>query len=101
MAMCAGVQKVSRPTVSCHEMSQVIPMAILLRATVMSRLGQKLESRVSLGHTSADTTLPSAKTQAVALSEMVSMIACYVMGTKRAKSNLFIPDRGEYKRKAA
>src|SRR4051812_5708688 len=28
MAMCAGVQKVSRPMVRCHEMSQRIPTAM-------------------------------------------------------------------------
>ena len=44
--MCAGVQNVSRPTVSCHEMSHVIPMAMLLNATVMSKLGQKSSDAV-------------------------------------------------------
>src|SRR5947199_5859811 len=86
MAMCAGVQKVSRPTVSCHEMSQVIPMAMLLRAAVISRLGQKLESRVSPEPDSADRTLPSAKTEAVALSEIVSMLAAILWAQSQRRA---------------
>jgi hypothetical protein len=54
---------------------------------------------VSPEHASADTRLLSGKTEAVALSEIVSMIGCYVMGRKRAKSNLLITDRDEYKKK--
>src|SRR6185312_15343472 len=44
MAPCAGVQKVSRPMLSCHEMSQMTPTAMLLKANAMSRLVQKPES---------------------------------------------------------
>ena len=46
MAMWAGVQNVSRPMLSCHEISQVTPMAMLVRAKAMRKLVQKLELRV-------------------------------------------------------
>src|SRR6266571_1404909 len=33
MAMCAGVQNVSRPIVRCHEMSQITPTPVLVAAS--------------------------------------------------------------------
>src|SRR5690349_11395111 len=33
MAMCAGVQNVSRPMVRCHEMSQITPTIVLVAAS--------------------------------------------------------------------
>src|SRR4051794_40540412 len=44
MAMCAGVQKVSRPIVMCHEMSHMIPMVRLVEARLSRKPGQKRDS---------------------------------------------------------
>src|SRR5262245_8307231 len=46
MARWAGVQKVSRPMVSCQEMSQTMPMAMLVSAAAMRKLGQESEVAV-------------------------------------------------------
>src|SRR5436190_18258622 len=43
MAMCAGVQNVSRPIVRCHEMSQRMPMTMLVAPRITMRLTHETE----------------------------------------------------------
>ncbi len=53
MATCAGVQKVSRPIVECHEMSQMAPTMMLVEPTARAYRyhGTALERSVGTGPT--------------------------------------------------
>src|SRR6266700_7108717 len=65
MAMWAGVQKASRPTVLCQEMSQINPTAMLVAASANKTAGQAagaLASRsdgIAEGTACADAEIPS------------------------------------------
>src|SRR5712692_4906135 len=65
MAMWAGVQKVSRPTVLCQEMSQISPTAMLVAASASRNPGQasgELATRsagIAEGTACADAEIPS------------------------------------------
>src|ERR1700733_1117195 len=53
MTMWAGVQKVSRPMVSCHEMSHIMPMVMQEAAKASSREGQNAGGLPGVGVTGA------------------------------------------------
>src|SRR5579859_1101984 len=44
MSICAGVQNVSRPTLSCQEMSQTPPMTLEETAMTLHQMYQGMES---------------------------------------------------------
>jgi len=52
--MCAGVQKVSRPMVRCHEMSQITPTTALVAANSTAQTCQGIASDRGAGTSGAE-----------------------------------------------
>src|SRR5215510_12911062 len=70
MAMCAGVQKVSRPIVMCHEMSHSRPTAMLVEPISMADRYQGKPAAISTrGRTTAagatDSIAPSSQKRGI------------------------------------